>query len=68
MKGLKKHSKKEIKEVFLCFGPILNLEFNGMSVKTIITFDLENFDKERNLSTLNSYYLERMKGEEFKKF
>lgn len=39
-RGLKLHSKKEIYDVFDCFGPILKIDYNGISGKTIVTFDL----------------------------
>ena len=42
-KGLKNESKKEIERIFSYFGPLEFLNYNGMSGKATIKYDMKKF-------------------------
>lgn len=45
-KGLEKTTKKEIKRIFEFFGPLASVNYNGMTGKATIAFDMDQFRKE----------------------
>ena len=43
---MKNHTKKEITWIFSYFGPLISVEYNGMSGKVTVIYDIEKFKEE----------------------